>query len=427
MSVESPNSRTETTANGTTTVFAFPHAFLEKVDIKVYKGSVLQISGTHYTFAVVTDPPFPAGSDVVFIIAPANGEKVVIFNDPPITQVASPTQGGPLPVKVAIERPLDKLTMIAQRLSDILSRTFHLADYATGVNLAEVAPVANRALVFDANGILTTSAFDLVPSIAAIEALLALSDADVVAANAASAAAAASASAASDSAATASLFGNKPRGRYIATRYLFTGPGQVLQFHTTIETRTLLVKATGGGGGGGGAKNAGGVAAGGGGGGGGYGEKLFAVNPDTDYAYFIGNGGAAGSSAGGDGADGQDSTFTVGATTITAKGGKGGKGSTTSIAVLGGDGGAAGTGGDFNGAGAPGDFGCGTSGSSLTSGRGGQTQWGGGGNSRRTAGVGNGAESKTGSGGAGGVSDSDAGFAGGSGAIGANIIVEEYT
>ena len=142
-------------------------------------------------------------------------------------------------------------------------------------------------------------------------------------------------------------------GRLLKTTTLTTGTS----FTTGPNTNTIKVRAWGAGGGGAGCTSvAAAASAGGGGGAGGYGEVVFAVSPNTAYAYAIGalgagNSGAAGSAGG-------NTTFTVGSVTLTANGGSGAVVATASASLTtyaGGAGGTVGSGGTINGSGAPGE------------------------------------------------------------------------
>jgi hypothetical protein len=145
-------------------------------------------------------------------------------------------------------------------------------------------------------------------------------------------------------------------GRFLGTSVLTSASAN---FTTGPETNTIKVRGCAGGGGGAGCTSvAAAASAGGGGGAGGVEEKVFAVTPNTAYAYTCGAGGVGQSALAG--TNGTDSTFVVGATTVTAKGGTGAvvaTALTTLSSYKGGAGGVAGTNGDLNSAGSPGENG----------------------------------------------------------------------
>jgi hypothetical protein len=130
MTVSSQTSRIEQLGDGTTTAFAVNFYFLENSDLKVFVNGVLQTITTNYT---VTGAGNPAGGTVTFVSAPANGVEVVIFRDPALTQGLDYIDNDPFPAE-SHERGLDKLTMIAQRVKDLVSRALRLGDSVVGVN-----------------------------------------------------------------------------------------------------------------------------------------------------------------------------------------------------------------------------------------------------------------------------------------------------
>lgn len=130
MTVSSQISRIEQLGDGTTTAFAVNFYFLENSDLKVFVNGVLQTITTNYT---VTGAGNPAGGTVTFVSAPANGVQVVIFRDPALTQGLDYIDNDPFPAE-SHERGLDKLTMIAQRIRDLVSRALRLGDSVVGVS-----------------------------------------------------------------------------------------------------------------------------------------------------------------------------------------------------------------------------------------------------------------------------------------------------
>lgn len=151
MTISSTTNRVSYSGNGVTTAFAFPYLFLANADLKVYKNDVLQTVTTHYTVAGVLNP---AGGTVTFLSAPGSSDDVVILRDPAIVQPIDLVENDPLPAETT-ERGFDRLTMIAQRLSDRLDRAVTAPDYdITGVplSLPAAAVRANNFLGFDSTG-----------------------------------------------------------------------------------------------------------------------------------------------------------------------------------------------------------------------------------------------------------------------------------
>lgn len=130
MTVTSQNSRIEQLGDGATTAFPVNFYFLSNLDLKVYVSGILQSITTNYT---VTGAGNPSGGSVNFVLPPASGAQVVIFRDPAITQGLDYIDNDPFPAE-SHERGLDRLTMIAQRIKDQVSRALKLGDSVVGVN-----------------------------------------------------------------------------------------------------------------------------------------------------------------------------------------------------------------------------------------------------------------------------------------------------
>lgn len=151
MTISSTTNRVEATGNGTTTSFSFPYSVLAAADLKVYQNGTLKTITTHYTLS--GSAPYTSGTNVQFVTAPAANDDIVILRDPAITQLTELVENDPLPVKAGVERPLDKLTMIAQRLDDRLDRSFILADTdVSGASTVIPTPAANKVLSWNSAG-----------------------------------------------------------------------------------------------------------------------------------------------------------------------------------------------------------------------------------------------------------------------------------
>ena len=146
MTVSTTNNRKTYTGDGVSTVFAFPYKFIATTDIKVYVAGVLLTSG--YTVGTPSD----SGANITFSVAPANGASIVLVSDPDLLQSTALPGTGPLP-STSIERMSDKLTLIAQRLKDLLNRSMTLADSdISGASLTLPSPSANKLLAWNASG-----------------------------------------------------------------------------------------------------------------------------------------------------------------------------------------------------------------------------------------------------------------------------------
>lgn len=125
--------------NGVTTAFPITFEFNDDLDIKVYVGTTLKTLTTHYT---ITGGEGTTGT-VNFLIAPATGSTIVIFDDPPITQAVDYTANDPFPAETH-ESALDKLTRLVRRLGDQVKRSVRLPDFnatVTSTELPEPAPL----------------------------------------------------------------------------------------------------------------------------------------------------------------------------------------------------------------------------------------------------------------------------------------------
>lgn len=154
MTVSTTESRIGYNGNGATTAFAFPYRFLESSDLTVTlvradTTQVTQVLNTNYT---VTGAGDDAGGTVTMIVPPATGQQLVIVREVPLTQETDYISGDPFPAE-SHERALDKLTMISQRLNNLISRSIRLSDADLLVSSTILpSPIANATLVWNATG-----------------------------------------------------------------------------------------------------------------------------------------------------------------------------------------------------------------------------------------------------------------------------------
>lgn len=167
MTVSTTSNRINQTGDGVSTVFAFPYKFIQAADIKVYVNNALLSSG--YTVGTPTD----TGANITFTAAPASGATIVIISDPARTQPTSLPSTGPFPAKT-VETALDKLTLLVQRLADLVGRSFTLSDGDTSApttTLPLVSSLKGSVLAFNA----TTGAPEAGPTIASVGTVAAAS------------------------------------------------------------------------------------------------------------------------------------------------------------------------------------------------------------------------------------------------------------
>jgi hypothetical protein len=152
MTISSTTNRKAYTGNGSTTSFSFPYPVLAAVDLKVYVAGVLKTLTTHYTLS--GSAPYTAGTNVQFVTAPDADAAVLIIRDPAATQGVDLVEGDPLPVEDSVERPLDKLTLLIQRLIDRLDRAAVLSDLDTSGAVPTLpTPTASQLLGWSSSGL----------------------------------------------------------------------------------------------------------------------------------------------------------------------------------------------------------------------------------------------------------------------------------
>jgi parallel beta-helix repeat protein len=141
MTINTTTNRVEFTGNGVTTVFSFPYYFLADADLVVLETVIatgvqsVKSLTTHYT---VSGEGNPAGGSVTMLTAPASTVTLTIYRDPSAIQDVDLVEGDPLPVETAIEQPLDKLTMIVQRVLEVIGRSLRLPEGDTGFVAADM-------------------------------------------------------------------------------------------------------------------------------------------------------------------------------------------------------------------------------------------------------------------------------------------------
>lgn len=154
MTVSTTESRIGYNGNGATTAFAFPYRFLTNADLVVtlVRADTTQVVQTLNTDYTVTGAGDDAGGTVTMVVPPATGQQLVIVRDVPLTQETDYISGDPFPAE-SHETALDKLTMISQRLNNLISRSIRLSDADLLVSSTILpSPIANATLVWNATG-----------------------------------------------------------------------------------------------------------------------------------------------------------------------------------------------------------------------------------------------------------------------------------
>lgn len=153
MTISTTGNRVSYAGNGVTAAFAFPYFFFANADLVVLLNkadgtTVTKVLNTDYTVAGATNP---AGGTVTMVVVPAAGETLVIYRDPQIIQTVDYVDNDPLPA-ASLENPLDRLTVIAQRLRELVDRGFRLPDSDTsGASTILPTPTASNIIAWNAN------------------------------------------------------------------------------------------------------------------------------------------------------------------------------------------------------------------------------------------------------------------------------------
>src|SRR3990167_9863913 len=126
MTISSTTNRVSFTGNDVTTDFAVPSTmpFNARADLVVLETVIttgvqtVKDLTTHYTISGTIDAQghYTNGATVEMITAPASTVTLTIYRDPALTQGVDVVENDPLPAEASLESPLDRLTMIVQRL-----------------------------------------------------------------------------------------------------------------------------------------------------------------------------------------------------------------------------------------------------------------------------------------------------------------------
>lgn len=152
MTVSSTTSRVSYAGNGSTTAFTAPFPFLANADLVV-----ISVVGTVQTTLVLSTDYTVTGAGgvsgtVTCTVAPAAGTTLVIYRDPTVTQLVDYTPNDPFPANTH-ETALDRLTMIAQRQKDLVTRSMRLSDGdVSGASTTLPTPEANKVIGWNSGG-----------------------------------------------------------------------------------------------------------------------------------------------------------------------------------------------------------------------------------------------------------------------------------
>lgn len=122
--LESLNSRLQYAGDGSTSAFPITFYFVNDEDIRIIKTDDDGVD-TELTFEddfTLSGAGDEGGGTATLIVTPSPGETITIFRDPVLTQDLALETNDELPVE-EVEKALDKLTMIAQRLDSRMDRS----------------------------------------------------------------------------------------------------------------------------------------------------------------------------------------------------------------------------------------------------------------------------------------------------------------
>lgn len=157
MTVSSTENKKVWPGDGVQVDFGYDYLVLQDADLKVvlvdtsdYSETELSIT-THYTIAGIKNDQgaYPNGVTITMITAPTLTEKLVAYTDPALTQEYDHVENEAF-LAEALEGVYDKLTLIAQRLAEQMTRTIK-ASVAADPDMDFTLPLRDpgKALVWD--------------------------------------------------------------------------------------------------------------------------------------------------------------------------------------------------------------------------------------------------------------------------------------
>lgn len=154
MTVSSGYAPNSSTGNGVTTVFAYNFRILAAADLEVTVDGVVQTLNVDYTVTGVGDG---SGGSITFTAAPADGANVIRRRNMALTRATDYQDNGDLLADV-LNPDQDAPVMMLQQLAEQVDRSIKmpLGDAAPS-EVPDAEDRANKYLMFDANGNLSTS------------------------------------------------------------------------------------------------------------------------------------------------------------------------------------------------------------------------------------------------------------------------------
>jgi hypothetical protein len=163
MTISSTTNRVSYSGDAVTVAFAFPYRFLVDADITVIlvvDSTAVETTQTLTTEYTLTGAGGASGGTVTMLTAPAVGETLVILRNPAQTQTLDLTENDSLPAE-SVEQAIDRLTIIAQRLQDLMDRAITLSDGSAASSLSLPTPVAGSAIGWSADELTLVNLTDI--------------------------------------------------------------------------------------------------------------------------------------------------------------------------------------------------------------------------------------------------------------------------
>lgn len=157
MTVSSQVTRADYNGNGVTTLFSVPFYFVDQTHLTVLSTVIATGVSTALTLSTnytVSGAGVSTGGSVTLLSAPASTVRLTILRNVPYLQNTHYVPNDPFP-STSHEAALDLLTMEAQQINEILSRTvtFPSSDpTGIGATIPNSVARAGKVFAFDANG-----------------------------------------------------------------------------------------------------------------------------------------------------------------------------------------------------------------------------------------------------------------------------------
>lgn len=156
MTIESATNRVTYVGSGGVGPFDIPFYFLNDADLLVIKTTIADGAEDELTLTTeytVTGAGDPDGGTLTLVSSISSSYRLTIIRDPDILQPADYSPSDDFPAETH-EQALDRLTMIAQRLNDLVSRSLRQPDGDSAVigRLPSKVDRASMFLAFDSNG-----------------------------------------------------------------------------------------------------------------------------------------------------------------------------------------------------------------------------------------------------------------------------------